>query len=138
MHRLTTSIYHWLSCSAHTFVNPKFSNLEKSLEGCFVNLLIGYKQACQFSLPAKSVCHIWIALRLSMISCFHEAESQTVSAGSLLSCTTVSAGSKRSRLISAETKHDRKRKLADYFIPCVTKFLRGIVLLTYWQMKNKL
>ena len=94
-------------------------------------LRTGYKRVCQFSLPAETVRHNWLPLRLSAISCFlprllclgnsflqrlcdlascqvsaGSRITQTVSAGSHFSWTVVSAGSKRSWTVSAEAKYD--------------------------------
>ena len=86
----------------------------------------------QYSLAAATIHHIWLPLRLSLISCSLERplcmingvlpnlsarscslprlsagrNSWTVSAGSHFSQTVVSARSKRSQTVSAEAKYD--------------------------------
>ena len=73
------------------------------------------------SLPVETVHHMWLPPKLSAISCFlsrllsvkngfllsaGSSITRTDSAGSLLSCTTVSTGSERLRTVSVEAKYD--------------------------------
>ena len=116
----------------------------------------GYKQVSQFALPAETVHHIWLPLRLSGISCFllrllclvnsflqrlsvwfsflprlsaGSRITRTVSAGSHFSWRVVSAGSKRSRTVSAEAKYDRQ-SLQEVKIS-------GLVYTPWWLFSGK-
>ena len=119
-------------CLIITMITP---NTITALNVCISvpEVLTGYKRVRQFSLPAETVRHIWLPPSLSAIPCFlprllclgnsflqrlsvwfsflprdsaGSIITRTVSAGSHLLWTVVSAGRERSRTVSAEAKYD--------------------------------